>query len=72
MLNESASNLLEFIREYTQANGFAPTYREMMDGTGAKSKSTIHGWLSQLESKGRIKRLPGNARALQVLNATPR
>jgi repressor LexA len=72
MPNESATNLLYFIQHYTEEHGFAPTYREMMDGTGAKSKSTIHGWIAQLESHGRIKRMPGNARALRVLSVTQR
>jgi SOS-response transcriptional repressor LexA len=46
--------LLEFIRSYTAANGYAPTYLEMMEAEQIGSRSTVASMLSALEADGHI------------------
>jgi repressor LexA len=68
MLTKPQRDLLAFIAGYADANeGMAPTFAEMADGVGRKSKSSIHRLLKQLEARGSIRSLPNRARAIEVL-----
>ena len=66
-----AERLMEFIKNFMEANHYAPTYTEMMAGVEEKSKKGIFDSLNRLESQGRIKRVPGKSRALRILNVYP-
>ena len=59
--------LLDFLKSYIDAYGHSPSYQQMMDGIGAKSKSQIHGLVSRLESQGKIKRHPHRARTIELV-----
>ncbi|MEX1148156.1 MAG: transcriptional repressor LexA, partial [Sphingomonadales bacterium] len=50
-----------------QATNVAPSYDEMKDALGLKSKSGIHRLIKALEERGFIRRLPHRARALEIL-----
>ena len=63
--------LLEFIIDFLEANRYAPTYTEMMEGVGEKSKRGIFTSLARLEEANRIARVPGKSRALRILGSTP-
>jgi repressor LexA len=67
MLSEKQSELLDFIKQYANDHGFAPTFKEMMDGLNVRSKNTVSKHLESLEKAGMIRRLAGNARAIQIL-----
>lgn len=58
--------LLEFLQMFISSNGYAPTYTEMMEGIGEKSKNGIARKLDRLESGGYIRRTSGKSRALVV------
>ena len=58
------------MQDLIDANGYPPTYQEMMDGTDTKSKNTIHNRLAKLEDAGRIRRAAKTSRAIQILRAT--
>lgn len=70
MLTTKQQELLFFIRETVSKRGLAPTFEEMKDGVGLKSKSGIHRLILALEERGFIKRLPGRRRAIQLMNVT--
>jgi len=57
---------LEFIKSYWEDNGYAPSYDNIKDGLGAKSKSSISALLERLEQRGYITRTPRNARSIRV------
>lgn len=59
--------LFEGIKEFKAAMGFAPSYEEMMDLIGAKSKSTVKGILASLEARGAIRTLPGRSRSIVIV-----
>lgn len=61
---ERAKVVLEFIRNYRTQLGMAPTYREIGEGCGMKSKSSVSYWLDKLEEAGLIKRYAGLPRAI--------
>jgi repressor LexA len=65
------NQLLEFIRDFTDANGYAPTFEEMMEGIGLGNKRSITLALGRLEQADRIRRSPGKSRSVRVLDATP-
>lgn len=68
MLTRKQQELLTFIRARVAENdGIAPSFEEMKDAVGLKSKSGIHRLITALEERGFIRRLPHRARAIEVL-----
>jgi repressor LexA len=67
MLTRKQHELLIFIHTHLTAQGVSPSFDEMKDALGLKSKSGIHRLVTGLEERGFIRRLPHRARALEVL-----
>ena len=66
MLTEKQRTLLVFIHDCLNERGVSPSFDEMKDALGLKSKSGIHRLITALEERGFLKRLPHRARALEV------
>ena len=67
MLTKKQKDLLTFIHQSTKANdGVCPSFDEMRDHMGLKSKSGIHRLVKALEARQFIWRLPNCARAIEV------
>jgi len=66
MLTRKQQELLLFIQERLGQGGVSPSFDEMKDALGLKSKSGIHRLITGLEERGFIRRLPHRARALEV------
>jgi repressor LexA len=62
------SQILDFIRQYIQANGSAPTLRQIADAIGVSSLATVHEHLTSLEDKRLIKRKTGKTRSIDLVN----
>ncbi len=60
--------ILDFIKQYIQTYGTAPTLRQIADAINVSSLATVHEHLTALETKGLIKRKGGKSRAIQVVN----
>ncbi len=67
MLTRKQFELLIFINRRLTESGISPSFEEMKDALGLKSKSGIHRLISGLEERGFIRRLPHRARALEVV-----
>jgi len=67
MLTRKQNELLLFINRHLTEKGVSPSFDEMKEALGLKSKSGIHRLITGLEERGFIKRLPHKARALEVL-----
>ncbi len=67
MLTRKQYELLTLIDRRLKESGVAPSYDEMKDALGLRSKSGIHRLITALEERGFIRRLPHRARALEVL-----
>jgi len=67
MLTKKQHELLLFIDEQISVNGVSPSFDEMKEALGLKSKSGIHRLISALEERQFIRRLPHRARALEVI-----
>jgi len=66
MLTHKQKDLLMLINECTKDGGVPPSFEEMKEKLGLKSKSGIHRLITGLEERGYIRRLPNKARALEV------
>ena len=66
MLTKKQRDLLLYIHEHMSGDDVAPSFEEMKDALGLKSKSGIHRLISALLERGYIERLPHRARALQI------
>ena len=67
MLTKKQRDLLVFIDKCLTESGISPSFEEMKDGLGLRSKSSIHRTLTQLEDRGFIRRLHYRNRAIDVL-----
>ncbi len=68
-LTEMQARCLAFLkRRLAETGGVCPSYDEITAGLGLASKSGVHRLLSDLELRGRIRRLPHKVRAIEVLD----
>jgi repressor LexA len=67
MLTRKQHELLLFIHRHLGEHGVSPSFDEMKDALGLKSKSGIHRLITALVERGFIHRLPHRARAVEVL-----
>ena len=56
--------VLDYIKDYHEVRGYAPTFSLIMDYCGIKSKSSIHRILKGLEQQRLIRRNPSRARGI--------
>ncbi len=67
MLTRKQHQLLLFIHQRLGAHGVSPSFDEMKDALGLRSKSGIHRLITALEERGFIRRLAHRARAVEIL-----
>ena len=60
--------VLNFLQDFTEENGYSPSYREIMSGLGLSSVSAVAEHIENLVGKGVLKKVPGAARSLEVLD----
>jgi repressor LexA len=66
MLTKKQYELLLFINQRLNEHGVSPSFDEMKEALGLRSKSGIHRLITGLEERGFIRRLPHRARALEI------
>ena len=69
MLTKKQHELLLFLEDRIAQSGVTPSFEEMKNKVGLKSKSGIHRLISALEDRGFIKKLPFKARAIEILKS---
>ncbi|GBQ98025.1 LexA repressor [Acetobacter nitrogenifigens DSM 23921 = NBRC 105050] len=67
MLTRKQHELLLFIDSHLKHTGFSPSFDEMKEALGLKSKSGVHRLISALEERGFLQRRHNRARALEIL-----
>ncbi|NVJ70108.1 MAG: transcriptional repressor LexA [Alphaproteobacteria bacterium] len=67
MLTAKQNQLLQFIQERLATSGVSPSFDEMKDALGLKSKSGVHRLINALEERGFIRRMANRARAIEIL-----
>jgi repressor LexA len=69
-LTKRQREILDFISEFLQANGYAPSIREIGDHFKLSSPATIHAHLENLKSKGMLKNSYNEARSIELMPIT--
>ena len=67
MLTPKQHKLLMYIDDFIKQTGHSPSFEEMKEAVGLKSKSGIHALLNSLEERGFVRKLAHKARALEVI-----
>ncbi len=70
MSEKRSDEVLAFIKDYIQAEKVAPSVREICDGVGIRSTSTVHRYLHRLENEGRIRMVTGKNRAIVITDSS--
>lgn len=60
--------LLDFITQFIQRFGYAPTLKEIGESMGIRSPATVHEHIDRLRQKGFIRKLDGTARGLEIVS----
>ncbi len=63
---QKQQEILDFINNFTNENGFPPTVREICNAVGLSSTSTVHGYISRLTKSGMLEKSPLKNRAIRV------
>lgn len=67
-LTKKQALIIDFIKEFTARQGESPTYREIMAALGLSSVSAVAEHIDNLVRKGALKRVPGAARSLEIVD----
>ncbi len=65
-LYKRQKQILDYISQYIQINGAAPTLQEIADAMELSSLATVHEHLETLERKGVIQRYEGAVRGIEI------
>ena len=66
-LTAKQQKCFKFIKNYIAKKTVPPSYQEIAEAVGLKSKNSINARVNQLEDRKWIKRLPGKARSIQII-----
>ena len=66
-MTKKQRELLNYIVQFIREHGYSPSYREIMNGLGYKSVSTVATHVEHLVQLGHIKKSDHNARTLEVV-----
>tara|TARA_R100000656_G_scaffold109805_1_gene81816 strand:+ start:272 stop:472 length:201 start_codon:yes stop_codon:yes gene_type:complete len=61
------SQLYFFIKKFSNENNFSPSFQEMADGIGLKSKSGVHRLIEGLTKQQKLRRVKFTARSVEVI-----
>ncbi|MDQ5951755.1 MAG: repressor LexA [Patescibacteria group bacterium] len=62
--------IVDYIAQYLQKNGYSPTLKEIADSIGVSSLATVHEHLQALQRKKIIKKHDGAVRGIELLDRT--
>lgn len=67
-LTQKQIEILLYIKNEVQRQGYPPSVRDICKGVNLKSTSTVHSHLEKLELKGYIRKDPTKPRAIEILD----
>lgn len=65
-ISTKKNDVWQYVRSYVVKNGYGPSYREILEACGFKSKNSISQHLAQLKAAGLITYTPLVARSIQL------
>jgi repressor LexA len=71
-LTKRQKEILDYIRSFIEAQGYAPSFEEIAESFGYSSLATVHEHLSNLERKGYIRKSYNESRSIELIEADNR
>jgi repressor LexA len=65
-LTRRQKEVMDFLADFIDRNGYSPSYEEIASGLGLASLATVHKHVQALESKQYVKRSYNHSRSLEV------
>ena len=69
--SKSREKVYQFVKEYIAEHGYAPSVRDICDGTGLSSPSTVFAHLQSLDKAGLIRKTGNQPRSLVLVEDYP-
>ncbi len=67
-VEQKLTELLKFLTDFTDNNGYPPSVREICKHMSIKSTATAYYYLEKLEQRGHIRKHPSKNRALELVS----
>ena len=61
---EKLTRVMDYIRKFTEENGYTPSVREIAKECGIKSTATVHSYLAKLQDKGYLTKATNKKRSV--------
>jgi repressor LexA len=71
-LTKRQHEIYEYVREFLDEHGYAPSLEEIAGHFGLSSVATVHEHLENLQAKGLLRRDPNRSRAVELVRAEAR
>ena len=65
-LTKRQKDVLDFIADFVEENGYSPSYEELAQGLKLASLATVHKHIQALEARNYLRRLFNQSRSLEV------
>src|SRR5271163_2107023 len=65
-LTKRQKEVLDFIADFVEQNGYSPSYEELAHGLNLASLATVHKHIEALESRNYLRRLFNQSRSIEV------
>ena len=66
-LTQKQAKFLAVIKDFIAANGYSPSYEEMKQMNGMRSKSNVHAYVYSLKKRGYLDIIRHSKRSIVVL-----
>jgi len=67
-LYKRQKQILDFLGQYIQKNGYSPTLQQIADALGVSSLATVHEHLNAMAKKKVIKKFEGAVRGIEIID----
>ena len=63
---EKLTKVMDYIRKFTEENGYTPSVREIAKECGIKSTATVHSYIEKLQTRGYLNKTDNKKRAVTI------
>lgn len=67
---EKLTKVMDYIRKFSEENGYTPSVREIGKECGIKSTATVHSYIEKLQTKGYLNKTENKKRAVTIGKGT--
>ena len=67
---EKLTKVMDYIRKFTEENGYTPSVREIGQECGIKSTATVHSYLGRLQAKGLLTKTDNKKRSVSLAKSS--